>query len=426
MDFINKSDPYLLRSEAEKIIKNRGPRVKRSQLKLSLSGLVHELEVHQIELELQNEELKLSRNRSENLYRIVSENMEDIITLHDLDLKTIYASPSLKKITGLNLEEFIVKNFLNFFDPKLDEMADSNKQLFFIVPFKHGITGLEIKLEMFWKTIFNHLGKPESFLLASRDVTERELVLEELKGSLEREVELNLFKSKFISMTSHELRTPLATIQSSTDLIEIISDGVKEEKAHDGLLNHVRKIHVQLSRLTRIISDVLLFENNKEGRLGTKQIEMDLKGLLIQLVFNQFAIKENETKIELELGIKPVILKSDPELLFHVFRNLIENAIKYTPEGSPKPILRIIRNEQSVDVQIVDFGIGIPQDEKKFLFNNFFRGSNVSNIKGTGLGLSIVHDLVKKLGGTITFSSKENQGSTFIISFPCERTKLND
>ena len=422
MDFINTSDPNLLRSEAEKILKNRGPRVKGSQLKLGLSGLVHELEVHQIELELQNAELKLARNRSENLYRIVSDNMADIITLHDLDLKTVYASPSLEKITGLKWEEFIVKNFLNFFDLKPNGLSDLTKQLLFIIPLKHRVTGNEIKLEMLWNPIFNDLGEPESFLLASRDVTERELALDQLKGSLEREVELNLFKSKFISMTSHELRTPLATIQSSTDLIEIISDGVKEEKAHEGLLKHARKIHVQLSRLTRIISDVLLFEKSKEGKLGANQIDVDLKALLIGLVFNQFVLKENETKIELELGNKPVMMKSDPELLFHVFRNLIENAIKYTPVGSPKPILKMTRNEKSVEIQIVDFGIGIPQNDIKFLFNIFFRASNVKNIKGTGLGLSIVNDLVRKLDGKMAFSSKEKQGSTFIISLPCERT----
>jgi signal transduction histidine kinase len=260
--------------------------------------------------------------------------------------------------------------------------------------------------------------------VASRDVTDREFVLEELKRTLEKEIELTQLKSKFISMTSHEIRTPLATIQSSTDLIEIISEGVKEEKAHVGLVKQTRKIHAQLSRLTQIISDVVLFEKNNEGKLGYNQIDVDIKRLLVQLAFDQFGLKENESKIELELGHELIMVKSDPALLIHVLRNLIENAIKYTPEGSPKPILKMIRKEKTVDVQIVDFGIGIPQNDTKFLFNTFFRGSNVSNIKGTGLGLSIVNDLVRKLDGKMTFSSKENQGSTFIITLPLERKNL--
>jgi signal transduction histidine kinase len=119
-------------------------------------------------------------------------------------------------------------------------------------------------------------------------------------------------------------------------------------------------------------------------------------------------------------------MKSDPALLILVFRNLIENAIKYTPEGSPKPILKIIRKEKSVEVQMIDFGIGIPQDEAKFVFDTFFRASNVKNIKGTGLGLSIVNDLVRKLDGKMTLSSKENRGSTFTITIPYERENFTD
>jgi signal transduction histidine kinase len=227
-------------------------------------------------------------------------------------------------------------------------------------------------------------------------------------------------------MTSHELRTPLATIQSSTDLMEIISDKIKEEKAHEGLLKQIRKIHVQLSRLTHIISDVMLFEKNNEGKLGYTQVDLDIKSLLIQLVFNQFGMNDNESRIQLELGNEPIMMKSDPALLILVFRNLIENAIKYTPEGSPKPILKIIRKEKSVELQMIDFGIGIPQDEAKFVFDTFFRASNVKNIKGTGLGLSIVNDLVRKLDGKMTLSSKENRGSTFTITIPYERENFTD
>jgi len=170
----------------------------------------------------------------------------------------------------------------------------------------------------------------------------------------------------------------------------------------------------------------MLFEKNNEGKLGYTQVDLDIKSLLIQLVFNQFGMNDNESRIQLELGNEPVMMKSDPALLILVFRNLIENAIKYTPEGSPKPILKIIRKEKSVEVQMIDFGIGIPQDEAKFVFDTFFRASNVKNIKGTGLGLSIVNDLVRKLDGKMTFSSKENRGSTFTITIPYEKENFTD
>jgi signal transduction histidine kinase len=296
----------------------------------------------------------------------------------------------------------------------------------FVIPIKHGVNDREIKLEMLWKPIYTESGELSSFLAASRDVTDRELVLAELKRTLEKEIELNQLKSKFITMTSHELRTPLATIQSSADLMEIITEGVHEPKAHEGLVKQIRKIHVQLSRLTQIISDVVLFERNNEGKLEFNQIEVDLKAVVIQLVYNQFAQSENDTKIDLELGDKPILMHSDPNLLFHVIRNLIENALKYTPEGKPKPVLKIAPSKNYVQIIMVDHGIGIPKEEFKFVFDTFFRASNVKNIKGTGLGLSIVYDLVKKLGGKLTFTSEENKGSVFTVTLPYERNYLID
>jgi len=369
---------------------------------------------------------ELLQKESESLYRVLSENIDDIVTLHDLDFKTVYASPSLEKVTGFKSEQFINKDFFNFFEFKLKENLDFTSFPRFIIPITHGISGKKIKLEMLWKPIYTEKGELKSYLAASRDVTERELVLEELKKTLEKEIELNQLKSKFISMTSHELRTPLATIQSSTDLIEIITAGVKDGMVQEGLMKQIRKIHFQLIRLTQIISDVLLSEKNSQGKLNYNQSNIDLNNLIIQLVLNQFSLSENEPKIQLDLGENTVILKSDPALLFHVIRNLIENALKYTPKNSPIPILKMIAREKFIEIQFIDFGIGIPKEETKFLLEPFFRASNVKNIKGTGLGLSIVNDLVKKLGGQLNFSSRENQGSTFTITIPKERNDTVD
>jgi len=360
------------------------------------------------------------QRESESLYRLLSENIDDIVTLHDLELKTVYASPSLEKVTGFNPDQFIGKDFFKFFNFNPGYEVDFNSFPRFIIPLLHADSGKEIKLEMLWKPIYNENQILTSYLAASRDVTKREQVLGELRKTLEKEIELNQLKSKFISMTSHELRTPLATIQSSADLMEIFSESLEEGKAKDGFTKQIGKINIQLNRLTQIISDVLLFERNNEGKLNFNPSELDLKNLIIQLLSNQFSSIENEPRVDIDLGEKPIILKSDPTLLFHVLRNLIENALKYTPSGSPKPILKIIPKGNVLVIRVQDFGIGIPKEETKFVYETFFRASNVKNIKGTGLGLSIVHDLVQKLGGKLSFSSIENLGSTFEISLPYE------
>ncbi len=418
------NDSYLtnLRSKAEEILLRRNSQKDR-QVPTSdqLLGIFHEFEIYQIELEVQNEELKLAGGKSENLYRLISENIDDIVTLHDLDLKILYVSPSLEKLTGFKPEKFIGKKFFKLFDFNPDNYDDFTTYPRYVIPLQHAVSGKEIKLEILWKPILNEQGELKSYLATSRDVTEREFVLEELKRTLEKKIELNQLKTKFISMISHELRTPLAIIQSSADLIELNTEKIEEEKTYTGILNQIRKIHVQLSRLNNIISDVMLFEKNDHGKLDTIEIDVDIRSHLTQLVFNRFGLKENKTKIKLDLGSEPLVLKSDPTLLMYVFGNLIENAIKYTPEGSPKPILKVIQNPESVEIHVIDFGIGIPEGETKFVLDTFHRATNAKDIKGTGLGLSIVTDLLEKLGGKLTFYTKEHLGSTFIVTMPYEK-----
>lgn len=189
-------------------------------------------------------------------------------------------------MTGFKPDQFIGRDFFSFFNFKPDENLDLTKYPRFIVPLNHAGSRKEIKLEMLWKPIYSEKGKLKSYLVASRNVTDRELVLEEPKRTLDKGIELNHLKSEFISMTSHKLRTPLATIQSSVDMMELISGGVKEEKKHEGLVKQIKKIHAQLSRLTQIISDVMLFEKNSAGKIVYNQMDVDIKILLIQLVFN--------------------------------------------------------------------------------------------------------------------------------------------
>ena len=430
-DPTNQYDSNQLRRKAESILKSNSFKENSAPTEADLLRLVHELEVHHVELKLQNEELILARERSEKIAQMYTSLYDfapigfftlskegKILTLNLSSSKMLGKPRSLLK--NIPLTRFISEKEIPVFNQFLEKAFSSKSKESLDVK----LIGIGDSLIYAQLTAIVEEEQEDQCLLTVMDITDKELVLQELKRNLEKEIELNQLKSKFISTTSHELRTPLSTIQSSADLMEIISDGVKEEKAREGLFKQIRKIHVQLSRLTHIVSEVLLFEKSKEGKLGYTQLDVDIKGLIFQLSFNQFALNENESKIELELGPEPVMVKSDPVLLMHVFRNLIENAIKYTPEGSPKPILKMIRNEKSVEIQIVDLGIGIPQEDTKFLFNTFFRSSNVMNIKGTGLGLSIVNDLVRKLGGTITFSSIENQGSTFTITIPFERKNL--
>ena len=106
----------------------------------------------------------------------------------------------------------------------------------------------------------------------------------------------------------------------------------------------------------------------------------------------------------------------DKTLMRHILINLINNAIKYSPENS-KIDFQVI-NDSEISITIIDYGIGIPKDDQQHLFERFFRAANVTAIQGTGLGLNIVQRYVNKLNGNISMKSIENEGTTFKITLP--------
>jgi signal transduction histidine kinase len=115
---------------------------------------------------------------------------------------------------------------------------------------------------------------------------------------------------------------------------------------------------------------------------------------------------------------KDKLIYSDSVWLTHIFKNIVENALKYTLPENPAPELTLDFRPKFFEIKIKDYGVGIPKEDQKYIFNSFFRSKNVSNIKGTGLGLSIVNEFVKKLGGKIKFKSEPGKGSEFIIMLP--------
>ncbi|MFZ3274643.1 MAG: sensor histidine kinase [Lutibacter sp.] len=111
------------------------------------------------------------------------------------------------------------------------------------------------------------------------------------------------------------------------------------------------------------------------------------------------------------------ILRQDEKILELTLNNIIYNAIKYSPENTDID-LKIYRKGKNLIFKITDKGVGIPENDQKFIFNRHFRAENVLNIKGTGIGLNIVKTHLENLGGTISFESMENKGSVFYVELP--------
>ena len=127
-------------------------------------------------------------------------------------------------------------------------------------------------------------------------------------------------------------------------------------------------------------------------------------------------LKEGQT-IAYPEGIDTIVVHFDEKILALVLTNLINNAVKYSSENTTVNII-IEQNEDSLKISISDEGIGIPKEEQKHIFNRYFRAENALLNQGTGIGLNIVKTHLENLGGSITFTSIENKGSTFVVTIP--------
>ncbi len=249
-----------------------------------------------------------------------------------------------------------------------------------------------------------------------RKSVERRLKLreQELLDSLEKERDLGILKSRFVSIASHEFRTPLANILSSISLISKYDTNELLEKRN----SHIEKIKKNIHYLNGILNEFLTLTRIEEGKFELKPQDINLIELITELIEDFSAIKKKDQR--LTLVFKPGfddLVYSDKSCLKHILNNVISNAIKYSGEGSLVEI-SLQSHLDSVAITVNDEGIGIPDEEKKFIFDIFFRGTNVLNIQGTGLGLNIVKKYLDSINGSISFSSVQPKGTKVSILIP--------
>ena len=263
------------------------------------------------------------------------------------------------------------------------------------LPFEPG--GREI-----WLSI-SGVAFPDGVVYAFRNVTE-ERALDELKG-------------EFVATISHELRTPLAAIYGSAQTLR--RDDLELDEETSGRLLEV--ITTESERLTRIASEILLANSLDSGRLVLDSREVDVYALVGEVVEEMRAIFADRDGLRIDLPSangQPAVV-ADPDRLRQVLINLIDNAVKYSPEGG-RVAVEIEPLPHSVRVAIRDEGIGIPRGEQQRIFGKFYRvDPQLSRgVGGTGLGLYICRELVRRMQGRVWVASNEGEGSTFYVDLP--------
>ncbi len=249
------------------------------------------------------------------------------------------------------------------------------------------------------------------FMGVAIDISDAKSYESNLLDALSKEKKLGELKSRFVSMASHEFRTPLSTILSSAYLIEKYSEESDQKKRE----KHLNRIISSVNNLINILNEFLSVGKIEEGKVALNLSEFNLSKLIQSIVSDLNSLLKKGQNIEFNhLGNNIIYFEST--LLKNIILNLLSNAIKFSPEDS-KIAISTFADESQIKLIIKDNGIGISKEDQGHLMERFFRASNAVNIQGTGLGLHIVSKYVERLGGTMTFESEIEKGTTFTINF---------
>lgn len=234
---------------------------------------------------------------------------------------------------------------------------------------------------------------------------------------LRKEKELSQMRARFISTASHEFRTPLTIIASSTEYLAAYSYRVSQEKQQQ----HLERIEKAIKQMTQLLDDVLMLNLADLEQLQLNLETLDLvkfcHDLVADLEANSYGHRIIFTATRNHQQLTALTTKIDQKLLRQILTNLLNNALKYSPQESMIDF-QIIVKDCDIIFQIQDYGVGIPQEDQVNLFQPFQRARNVGTISGTGLGLSIVKRCVDLHKGTITVSSQVRQGTIFTVNIP--------
>ncbi len=240
--------------------------------------------------------------------------------------------------------------------------------------------------------------------------------LDELRLERDRVQAAYEVKSQFVSVVSHELRTPLTSINGALGLLRTGSYDNDPAKAR----NILEIAHKNSIRLSSLINDLLDLQKIESGQMSYNFDEIDLAAIVEECIgsmetFAQtYGITFDFTQPE-----EMVTVHADRDRLHQVLDNLMSNAVKFSRRGE-RVIIRIVSESDRVLVEVEDHGVGIPPDSREKVFGRFTQvdSSDRRSHGGTGLGLNIAQEIMAAHGGTVTYTSKLGEGSTFVIDFP--------
>ncbi|MDZ5548191.1 cell wall metabolism sensor histidine kinase WalK [Enterococcus cecorum] len=366
------------------------------QLALTFNQLAEQIEETQDAMESE-------RNRLNS----VLSHMSDGVVATDRRGKVITINDMALSLLGISKEAAIGQNILNLLDIEKDytlrKILESTEEL--LIERNESNYGDNKIIRVEFSMIRRESGFISGLVAVMHDVTEQE--------QNERD------RREFVSNVSHELRTPLTSMRS---YIETLSEGAWQDQ--ETAPRFLKITLDETDRMIRMINDLLDLSRMDNDNLKLN-IEMVNFNELVNFVLDRFDViianSEKKYRIVREFTQRPLFVEVDTDRMIQVIDNIMNNAIKYSPDGG-KITVRLMETHNNVILSITDQGLGIPKKDISRIFERFYRVDKARARKqgGTGLGLAISKEVVKALGGTIWATSIENYGSTFYISLPYE------
>lgn len=348
---------------------------------------------------------------SEAVFRTLVETTNAMILIVS-GTQLCYVNPATEAITGYKTQELLAySNFYQLLNIKQRGQVSKRCEK---EPQHQELKILTKSGEQRWldwsEGVFEFQGKPAK-LITAINITKRKQAQVKVRQALEQEKSESELRAQFVCMVSHEFRNPLHVISFSTSLLKRQNHQCTQEKK----LKNLHRIQTAVEHLSELMDDVLIIGKSEAGKLKFEPRALDLEQFCRDLAAQlQVRNSSQHTVTFTSLGDCSTAWV-DEKLLQPILTNLLDNAIKYSPQSSTVDFTLSDQDEQVI-FQIKDQGIGIPAADQQRLFEPFHRGKNVGDIPGTGLGLAVVKKLVDLHCGQISLASEVGVGTTFTIT----------
>jgi PAS domain S-box-containing protein len=363
-------------------------------------------------LEDVDEERSISVKTAQDLekFQLAVANVSDHIVITDVEGVVLYANKAVENITGFKIKDILGKKvgskenwgglMENKVYKKFWQTIKKDKKTFIGELNNQRQNGEKYVALAQVSPILDKNNKVQFFVGIERDITKAK--------------EVDRMKTEFISLASHQLRTPLSAMKW---FLEMLLGGDMGKLSKDQI-EAIENVNDSNERMIALVNALLNISRIESGRIIIEPTLTDLNKLINQVVV-ELKPKIEEKKIELVISVHKDLpkIKIDPKLIGEVYKNILTNAIKYTPQKGEITIF-VSKKGKEIISQISDTGMGIPKKEQAKVFERFFRAENVVKLEtdGTGLGLYLTQKIVSASGGKIWFKSQEGKGTSFWFS----------